>query len=255
MSVRGLLRRLAVLALLTGLALPAGAEVTAAGAQLQLRFADNGDLLEAVACLTSCAQAGAHRQLFGAATPVVAFTSFATEPFELERLERADGVELRFEDAANGSYRRWRIPAEGWRLELSVAGSERLDLDAGPALEPPEAYGFGVWLEQLRYVLFGEHGAEVYGLEDAPAESELAYWSGFRNRFWTLMLLPGQALSAQLAAGPGTAHPAMVLDLPASELQASLYLGPVEPAALRSADPVLHGMMYASLWFWLRWIC
>jgi YidC/Oxa1 family membrane protein insertase len=33
------------------------------------------------------------------------------------------------------------------------------------------------------------------------------------------------------------------------------YIGPVEPRELSVADELLSDMLYAGLWFWLRWIC
>jgi YidC/Oxa1 family membrane protein insertase len=33
------------------------------------------------------------------------------------------------------------------------------------------------------------------------------------------------------------------------------YLGPIEPKALGNASPELSALIYAGLWFWLRWIC
>ena len=47
---------------------------------------------------------------------------------------------------------------------------------------------------------------------------------------------------------------AVTLD-PETESVLEFYLGPVEPAALKAAAPELPRMMYAGLWFWLRWIC
>lgn len=232
------------------------AEVLVETGQLQLRFADNGDLLEARSCLPGCTQGDAHRQTYGGSVPVLSFTSFATEAFEFERREAEAHTELRFEDPANNSYRRWSIPLEGWRLELEVAGSQRLDVASGDALQPPEAYGFGVWLEQLRYVRMGAGDVAVSGLDEALEPQATAGWSGFRNRFWATMLFTEPGLYTRFASGQVTLQPAMVVDLPAVQAQQlSLYLGPVEPAALQSADPALHGVMYASLWFWLRWIC
>jgi len=40
-----------------------------------------------------------------------------------------------------------------------------------------------------------------------------------------------------------------------SSISFRLYAGPVELAALRAADPVLAGMLFAALWDWLRWLC
>jgi len=35
----------------------------------------------------------------------------------------------------------------------------------------------------------------------------------------------------------------------------ALYFGPIEPKVLNSADANLPKLLYAGLWFWLRWIC
>jgi YidC/Oxa1 family membrane protein insertase len=68
------------------------------------------------------------------------------------------------------------------------------------------------------------------------------------------MARPDTPLPAEFVSG--FEDPALVLALdPAREANLSLYLGPVEPRALRAADPELEGLMYAGVWFWLRWIC
>jgi YidC/Oxa1 family membrane protein insertase len=84
-------------------------------------------------------------------------------------------------------------------------------------------------------------------------EFEGAKWAGYRNRFWTLMVAGPGALSGRLATGEERRDAR--LELQAENGQWSFYLGPVEPQELKRAAPELVGMLYAGLWFWLRWIC
>ena len=75
------------------------------------------------------------------------------------------------------------------------------------------------------------------------------------------MVSNGLLLEAQVKSGEGTMD--AELRLAANEANAdsistdnwAVYLGPVEPGTLRSANPELSGVLYAGLWFWLRWIC
>ena len=223
---------------------------------LRLSFADNGDLLRAEACLPRCAADDAHRRVFGGEdVSLLSFTGFATEAFTLTPGVAGELTELLFEGEAAGSRRLWRIPRQGHVLELVVSGAERLDLAAGPGLRPPpDAAGFDVWLEQARYARFQDGEVEQFGLDEAVPAQASGNWSGFRNRFWTLMAKPEPALEVAFAAG--VADPAMVLSPdPEQSTRLSIYLGPIEPHALRTADPHLEDLMYSGLWFWLRWIC
>jgi YidC/Oxa1 family membrane protein insertase len=68
-------------------------------------------------------------------------------------------------------------------------------------------------------------------------------------------------VEAQIKSGEGTMDAQLSLapvagtaDSLSSDIW-SVYLGPVEPGALRSANSALSGILYAGLWFWLRWIC
>jgi len=223
---------------------------------LLLSFADNGDLLRAEACLPRCADEDAHRRVFGGEdTSLLSFTGFATEAFTFTPGVAGDVTELLFEGEAAGSRRLWRIPRQGHVMELVVSGAEALDLAAGPGLRPPDdAAGFGVWLEQSRYVRLEDGEVEQLGLDEAVPTQPAGDWSGFRNRFWTVMAKPEPALDVTFATT--IADPAMVLGPdPEQETRLSIYLGPIEPQALRAADPDLEDLMYSGLWFWLRWIC
>lgn len=246
--------RWALLPALLLLAAPAWAEYELQTRNLRLAFADNGDLLFAEACLPACDAPGAHRRTLGGAGPVVSFTSFATEAFTLAPGAGQDGLELLFEGESAGSLRRWRIPNEGFVLGVDVQGAERVDLSGGPGLRGIEAAGFGKWLEQPRYLRIADGDVDVLGLDEALEPIEARGWTGFRNRFWAVMVHTARPLRTHLASGAGVRDAAVGLDTPHGATL-DLYLGPVEPAALRAADPELDGLMYASLWFWLRWIC
>ncbi len=248
------LKRAAWLALLMAGPVPAAVEVETEN--LRLSFADNGDLLSATACLPACQDRDAHRLTYGNGSDerVVSFTSFAAEEFSLRREEEARGTQLHFENA-DGNGRSWLVPQRGFGVELSLSGSERIDLQGGAAMRPLPAAGFGVWLEGLRYVVFEDGAPEVSGLDEPLERKSQSEWAGFRNRFWTLMVLPDQPVDFSFAGGAGLedASAALTID-PAARSGFSLYLGPVEPAALRSADPRLRGLMYSGIWFWMAWI-
>jgi YidC/Oxa1 family membrane protein insertase len=234
-------------------AAPALAQYTLETDNLQLAFAENGDLLQATACLPDCASVEAHRHAFG--DPLLAFTSFATEAFTLTPRVVDDVTELLFEGESAGSRRLWRNPANGFALQLETRGAERLDLAASAGLRsPPGAAGFGLWLEQSRYLLLEDRAVEQIGLDEPPADVVTSDWSGFRNRFWAVLVKPQTPLPLQFAAT--VSDPALVLATDPGQLSTlSLYLGPIEPQALHNADPELENLMYAGLWFWLRWIC
>lgn len=246
----------ASLVLLVGLGFgpAAAASIEVRTQTLVLQFAANGDLLEARACLPDC-DSGRHQTVLGGVDALVSFASYAAEPFELHR-SQADGAVLLDFQHAPGSYRRWRIPADGWRLGLETAGAGRIDIRAGTGLEAPDSAGFGVWLEQPRYMWRAGRSYETHELADAIQPFDPASWFGFRNRFWAVMAQASGPLTANFETGPELRDPGVVLGLePAKPQRLDLYVGPLEPAALRSADPALPGMLYASLWFWLRWIC
>lgn len=247
---------LVLLALWLTAAASVQAQTEVASTNLKLTFAANGDLLSAEACLPACDAEGRHEQALAQGTALVSFASYATEPFELNRSEDRAGVRLNFENPANGSFRRWRVPYDGFRLELESSGSEQVIVTAGTSLQPPEAAGFAGWLEQQRYVLLDDGDVAQRGLEEPPEGREIANWTGYRNRFWTVMVKPESPVTARFAGGEDLTEPGLALELNAQTANGmAFYLGPVEWDALKSADPALTDLIYAGLWFWLRWIC
>jgi YidC/Oxa1 family membrane protein insertase len=127
-----------------------------------------------------------------------------------------------------------------------------LELDAAAGLAPPPAAGFSAALEGLRRVALIERRVTAIA-DDRPDRAWLRPedWAGFRSRFWTLLVRPGQGVTLQQRAGAGGA---LVLEAeagaPASRY--TFYGGPVEYAALTGTDPELGRLLFSSLWFWLR---
>jgi len=70
------------------------------------------------------------------------------------------------------------------------------------------------------------------------------------------MILPDTKLVASVATGEGLGDALVEIQLDRNTPQLmQLYLGPIEPTALKLAAPELENLMYSGLWFWLRWIC
>jgi len=227
---------------------------------LVLEFADNGDLLQARACLPVCSGQPEHAIDIGGmmqgSRRVVSFTSYATEAFTLTPGMQGGVTVLTFENPDNHSQRRWRIPAHGWKIELEASGAERIDVGSGRAFRPSRLPGFGGLLEQPRYMTVDGNQVRVSDLDDVAPEGPVSGWAGFRNRFWTIMVHTEKPRTIQFQTGAKQQNPGLVLpDTTGKPVKLSVYLGPLEADALRSADAALPHMMYASLWFWLRWIC
>ena len=235
---------------------------------LELEFGSDGILESATSCFPS------------RASPAVSCGSFGTRGVIGHDVidEAGDGnwtqisnhsdthFELRF-DHASGASLSWKIPLDGYLLELKTENAGPLRIRSGAEFRPREAAGFGTWLEQARYL--GISGSKVTQLgldEEESTKLQAEQWIGYRNRFWALLASNGQALEAQIKSGEDTVDVEISLaaaDEAVGEGAAdtfsadtwSIYLGPVEPGTLRSANPELSSILYAGLWFWLRWIC
>jgi YidC/Oxa1 family membrane protein insertase len=225
---------------------------------LDLHFAYDGSVTSAIACFPSHASENARCGQF-AGNGVIGFEGGGGSWKELPNHSDTH-FELRFEGLSGASIT-WKIPLQGYALELYTKGLDGLSLDSGALFRPREAAGFGGWLEQTRYL--GISGRDVVQLGlDEDEENSLAAddWLGYRNRFWALLVSQGSergnALSAQIRTGETNLDANMRLALDASpETGFSIYMGPVEPRVLRAADARLGNVLYAGLWFWLRWIC
>ena len=179
-------------------------------------------------------------------------------PLRLARERRGASTVLSFSDGAGRPLRVWQVPDRGWKLALRSAGPGAATLSSGVDFRPAPSSGFGSLLERSRYLLFD--GSTVEGMDldaDAPALRASLDWSGFRNRFWAVLLRPAQPVSIALQTGEGLEDARLEVS-PAGRpagLELEMYLGPVEPSALSQSSPELEGLMYSGLWFWLRWIC
>jgi YidC/Oxa1 family membrane protein insertase len=169
--------------------------------------------------------------------------------------------ELRFEHVS-GATLNWKIPLSGYLLELSREAAGPLRIFSGASFRPREAAGFGAWLEQTRYLELSAGQLIQRGLDEEEISNLKAeQWIGYRNRFWVFLAGNGQPLKAQARAGQATQDVEMSLanaEEAANSFSTdtwSVYIGPVEPAALSSANPEFGELLYAGLWFWLRWIC
>jgi YidC/Oxa1 family membrane protein insertase len=221
---------------------------------LDIQFAYDGSLESASACFPSRADSNAKCGQF-AEQGLFGFQGGGNSWKEIPNHSDSH-FELRFESLTGASVT-WKIPLQGYLLELHTQGVEQLKIASGESFRPREAAGFGAWLEQSRYLHLSEGQVLQLGLDEDdvenPGEGE---WVGFRNRFWALLIGDGKPLQAQfrMAAENSDAVIEMESD-PDSSRAFTFYLGPVEPAALYKAHQDFDNILYAGLWFWLRWIC
>jgi len=90
------------------------------------------------------------------------------------------------------------------------------------------------------------------GFDDTGSEAlATGQWAGYRNRYWALMAHPPGEMDVVLQTAAGRQDAEVRFEAAAGAW--SFYLGPVEPRALAAAAPELGQLMYAALWFWLRW--
>jgi YidC/Oxa1 family membrane protein insertase len=219
---------------------------------LRLTFDDAGNLRSAIACFPSCKSEGARIQQFGDAG-VVSLESGKPGAWMRGR-SRPEGYYALIFEHASGAAVKWRIPTTGYRLELQAVGMRTLTMRSGESFRPREASGFGTWLEQARYAVFAGGELRQTGLgEDGAGALSDAQWAGYRNRYWALMARAPEQASVELVTGEQRLD--AEVRFAAVDGAWYLYLGPVEPGILKSVDPQLSGLLYAGLWFWLRWIC
>jgi YidC/Oxa1 family membrane protein insertase len=221
---------------------------------LDLEFAYDGTLESVSACFPSRQAEGASCMQF-ADSGLAAFTGGGTSWKEIPN-HTDTHFELRFESLSGASIT-WKIPLEGYRVDLKVAGLTRMTLASGASFRPREAAGFGNWLEQSRYI--GMSGGEVIQLgldEEEQHTIEVESWLGYRNRFWTMLARAEGPVTAEIESSENNQDALLGWALPVDEeQQLVLFMGPVEPGTLRAADEALSDILYAGLWFWLRWIC
>jgi len=172
------------------------------------------------------------------------------------------------------------VPRAGHTLKasLQIPPGARLALRGGADLAGPAMPGLGGIYARARAVSLGPEGQVILAPEGrgnlapegrgslapegqaTPAGEPRSVpvaagtWVGVRGRFWALLARPDVPLRAQVAA-PASDEPAVALGRPGlngSTVEFTFYGGPVAAPALRAVAPELTGMLYASLWGWLR---
>jgi len=234
------------------------ADVTLDTQSLRLQFSSKGDLLRAEACFPACSEPGAKIRLLSAGHGMLVFDDDKTADLQVSTTTDGTATSLSFTAASGDLVRQWLIPDQGWMLSVASPATRQARLMSGVDFRPLPSSGFGDLLEKIRYLVFDASSVETIDLDEAvPAMRETNDWFGFRNRFWTALVRPGDALSMTMQTGE-TVQDALVemaAATPAQGLQLELYLGPVEPHSLAAAATELESLMYSGLWFWLRWIC
>lgn len=256
--------RLLLLLLLTGLvANTSAAEVSSSGVigsdmigvktdTLNLTFGEDGTLETAIACFPSCSAANTRIQQFGD-DDVVAFEPFTGGSWTRSDSKSAEAMELRYQHSS-GATITWKIPRGGYRVELDLDLPGSVQVRSGASFRPRDAAGFGNWLEQSRYLVVGAGDVTQVGFdEESEVTASDSAWLGYRNRYWALLAEPPATNEARLETAEGRQDAALTID--AQPGAWSFYLGPVEPVILEQASEDLDDIMWAGLWFWLRWIC
>ena len=234
------------------------AEVTVDTESLRLQFSEQGDLLHVEACFPACAEDGANTRVLSAGQGMLVFEQGKTQDLQIQREHIDTATILSFSDQAGQVKRRWQIPDQGWMLSVTSPDAETASLMSGVDFRPAPSSGFGYLLEQSRYLVFDESSVETIGLDETEQVTRTSNgWLGFRNRFWTAMVLPEKSLSITPVTGETVEDARMDMAVTGQDqgFDLKMYLGPIEPKALSDAASELESLMYSGLWFWLRWIC
>jgi len=250
-------RRFISCLLFAGLAysVPVFATVDVDTDSLRLQFSEQGDLLRAEACFHRCSEDNPKTRILSAGQGMLVFEHAETGGLRHTRENKDASTILSFTDQSGQLLHRWQIPDQGWMISVLSPSSKKATLMSGEDFRPAPSSGFGYLLEQSRYLVFDGDSVETIGLDESePVDHTSNGWLGFRNRFWTAMVLPKSPLSITTVSGEGV-EDALVEMAGGQGLDLDMYLGPVEPAALSGAATELESLMYSGLWFWLRWIC
>lgn len=155
---------------------------------------------------------------------------------------------------------RYTLARDGRTLSasLQMPPGVTLELAGGEDLVGTRLPGFGSFYSYARAVRVDADGQlDLSGDEDttgAERQSVPGEWMGLRGRFWTLLLQPKDAVQVSAVA---TAADQPMLSIRrdgagGGSLDLRIYAGPVLATELGAVAPELRGMMYASLWDWLR---
>jgi len=224
---------------------------------LRLQFTDQGDLLRVESCFPECSKRDAQTRVLSAHEGMFVFDRGAQQPLSSGQKHSGGATVLTYSDDAGKPVIRWDIPDRGWKISVTISGAGSARLMSGEDFRPASSAGFGYLLEQSRYLFFTGSDVDISGLDESEQVTrDVSGWFGFRNRFWTAMVLPDESVRVEAVTGEAIEDAVISVQLVGEGSQRmDLYLGPVEPVALKEAAAELENLMYSGLWFWLRWIC
>jgi len=238
------------------LSVPVLADVVVNTESLRLQFSERGDLLRAEACFPICFGEDSKTRILSAEQGLLKFAGDFDQGLSLERARSNAVTVLSFKESSGDTLRRWQIPDQGWMISVTSSTQDSVTLTSGEEFRPAPSSGFGYLLEQSRYLVFEGDSVSTIGLNDAEQSVRNSDgWFGFRNRFWTAMVLPGSPVSMQFETGESVEDARIDVASTDQAFSLDMYLGPIEPRALSQASSALENLMYSGLWFWLRWIC
>ncbi|MBL8198261.1 MAG: hypothetical protein JNJ67_04940, partial [Chromatiales bacterium] len=155
---------------------------------------------------------------------------------------------------------RYTLARDGRTLSasLQMPPGAVLELGGGADLVGTPLPGFGGFYSYARAVRVDPAGqTNLTGDEDADGserQSVPGEWTGLRGRFWTVLLQSKDAVQVS-AAETAANQPTLLVRRDAAgggSLDLQIYAGPVRVSELTQVAPELRGMLYASLWDWLR---
>ncbi len=252
MSFSTLKHCLALLAFILSQA--AWAETVVQTGQLLLSFDERGQLVSAQACFPDCTAGTAARLDLIHDLGLVSFENLPEGEWQASEEQLQDARQLDF-NGPGGTMLRWTIPDSGYAFGLETHGLGVITLQAGESFRAREAPGFGEWLEQVRYLAVDPGKIRQVSLDDSETFELSAEWVGFRSRFWAVLLTADSMVPFQVQTDEGNLDPILASKVTPEVMNWHFYLGPVERQSLSAADELLADIMYAGLWFWLRWIC
>jgi len=222
--------------------------------QLQLSFGEQGQLLSAQVCHSRCSNASDRHLRLEHPQGLINFANLAVNSWRLTE-DSNDHEHILTYQGPDGALLRWMIARSGYGIALETRGLGQVTLQAGQDFRAREAPGFGEWLEQVRYLSVDPADIEQISLDDTDRIEISSEWVGFRSRFWTVLLTADALPSYSIQTSDMNLDAVLVSQNAAENMNWQLYLGPVERSSLAEVDELLPELMYAGLWFWLRWIC
>ncbi len=222
--------------------------------QMHLSFGEQGQLLSAQVCHPTCIQSSAGRLTLRHDQSLIGFVGLSESPWKLTEESNDRHHSLMFQ-GPGGQFLRWTVARTGYGIQLETQGLGEVILRADEEFRAREAPGFGEWLEQVRYLAIGPGNVQQISLDDLEITEVAMEWVGYRSRFWAVLITADEPLTYTLQTAEKNLDPLLVSRGAANAVNWQIYLGPVERSALADVDELLPDLMYAGLWFWLRWIC